>query len=96
MSYTLITKAEKSKGNMACSLGKAIAIGFGLANTKPDEQVFFTGEIVLSDERCCEGGRKYWRWGIKYEEGFKSINNAKKRAKELKIKPIVHEKCHKI
>lgn len=77
--YILITKAEGEGNNSA----------FG--------QVFRTGEILNDDgagERCCEGGRKYWRWDIKYEEDFKTIKDAQKKGKELGIETTIHNKCH--
>jgi hypothetical protein len=94
--YVLITQAENEPGNRAATVGDALAIALGVAPNTSDsyhDQVFKTGEIVLQDQRCCPGGRKYWKWGIDYEEGFDSIEAAVRRAKDLGIEPTVHERC---
>lgn len=93
--YTLITKAERKEGNMAANMGDILSILSGAKqNGDYSDQVFKTGEIVYEGERCCEDGRKYWKWDIEYEEGFKTIQEAENRTKELGIISIIHEKCN--
>jgi hypothetical protein len=81
--YTLITNVEcTDDGNIA---------GDGLFIRK--SKVFSLGEIVFEGEACCYNGRKYWKWGIEYEEGFPTVEAAVARARELGITPHVHTKC---
>ena len=95
--YVLITKAENKEGNKAATISDALCIATGLLENKSknySNQVFKTGEIVLDSKRCCKDGRKYWKWDIEYEEGFETVEDAIKRAKELNIEPIIHKKCN--